>query len=42
MKEEIEILRAELNRLTKKNVCLYSEEIVKISQRLDKLNICIL
>lgn len=37
MKEEIEILREELNRLIKDNECLYSEKIVKLSQKLDKL-----
>lgn len=37
MKEEIEILRNELNRLTEKDACLYSEKIIKLSQKLDKL-----
>lgn len=37
MKEEIETLREELNRLTEGTVCLYSEKIIKISQKLDKL-----
>lgn len=37
MNEEIEILREELNRLTRENTCLHSEEIVKLSQELDKL-----
>lgn len=37
MNEEIEILREELNRLTRENTCLHSEEIVKLSQKLDKL-----
>lgn len=37
MKEKIEQLREELNRLTENDECLYSEKIVKLSQRLDKL-----
>jgi hypothetical protein len=37
MKEQIEILREELNRLTENDACLYSEKVVKLSQKLDKL-----
>lgn len=37
MKEEIEILRKELNRLAEEAECLYSGKILEISQRLDKL-----
>ncbi|MDF2882556.1 MAG: Spo0E like sporulation regulatory protein [Clostridiaceae bacterium] len=37
MEEQIEVLREELNRLTKDSKCLYSEKIVKLSQKLDKL-----
>ncbi|MDF2882804.1 MAG: Spo0E like sporulation regulatory protein [Clostridiaceae bacterium] len=37
MNEEIEALRKELNRLTEEAECLYSEKIVKMSQKLDKL-----
>lgn len=37
MEEEIEILREELNRLTEEDICLYSDEVVELSQELDKL-----
>lgn len=37
MKEKIEILREELNRLIEKDACLYSEKILKLSQKLDEL-----
>ncbi|WP_097025560.1 aspartyl-phosphate phosphatase Spo0E family protein [Clostridium peptidivorans] len=37
MEEKIEILREELNRLTEGEICLYSDEVVQLSQELDKL-----
>lgn len=37
MKEEIEILREKLNRLTEEDICLCSDEVVQLSQKLDKL-----
>lgn len=37
MKEEIEVLRKELNRLAEEAECLYSDKILELSQRLDKL-----
>lgn len=37
MEEEIEILRQELNRLTEEDICLCSDEVVQLSQKLDKL-----
>lgn len=37
MEEKIELLREKLNRLTEDNICLYSEDVVQLSQKLDKL-----
>ncbi|QAT39775.1 aspartyl-phosphate phosphatase Spo0E family protein [Clostridium sp. JN-9] len=37
MKEEIEMLRKELNMLTEEAECLHSDKVVELSQRLDKL-----
>lgn len=37
MEEQIEILRDELNRLTKDSECLHSENVIQISEKLDKL-----
>ncbi|WP_306345885.1 aspartyl-phosphate phosphatase Spo0E family protein [Clostridium sp. BSD9I1] len=37
MEEEIEVLREELNRLTEEDICLCSDEVVQLSQKLDKL-----
>lgn len=37
MEKEIELLREKLNELVEKSVCLYSEEVVKLSQELDNL-----
>jgi len=37
MDEKIEILREELYQLTEDDTCLYSEKILKLSQKLDKL-----
>ncbi|MBV7274040.1 aspartyl-phosphate phosphatase Spo0E family protein [Clostridium thailandense] len=37
MEEKIELLREKLNKLTEECVCLYSDEVVELSQRLDKL-----
>ncbi|MBM7868910.1 hypothetical protein JOC70_000379 [Clostridium pascui] len=37
MEEEIEILREKLNRLTEEDICLCSDEVVQLSQKLDKL-----
>lgn len=34
MKEKNEILREELNLLTEKDECLYSEKVIKLSQKL--------
>ena len=37
MKEQIELLREHLHKLVELNSCLYSNEIVTLSQELDKL-----
>lgn len=37
MEEQIEILREELYRLTEEDICLCSDEVVQLSQKLDKL-----
>lgn len=37
MKEQIELLREHLHKLVELNNCLYSNEIVDLSQKLDKL-----
>ncbi|MDW8802662.1 aspartyl-phosphate phosphatase Spo0E family protein [Clostridium sp. A1-XYC3] len=37
MEEQIETLRKELNQLVEETSSLYSEEVVKLSQKLDKL-----
>ncbi|NMM62331.1 aspartyl-phosphate phosphatase Spo0E family protein [Clostridium sp. P21] len=37
MKEQIELLRESLHKLMEINSCLYSNEVVKLSQELDKL-----
>jgi len=37
MEKEIEMLRVELNKLVEESSCLYSDNVVKLSQELDKL-----
>jgi len=37
MEQEIEVLREKLNKLVEECICLYSEEVVKLSQELDNL-----
>jgi hypothetical protein len=37
MEREIEMLRANLNRLVEESSCLYSDSVVKLSQELDNL-----
>ncbi len=37
LEEKIEKLRKKLNKLIEKSTCLYSNEVVKLSQELDKL-----